>query len=99
MKMISETISKAFAFCLVIYIASLIIAGDTCTRVHRSSLPIIYSFQAFSFFTKNWTSTETKISILRTEINSAIFFEKFFEKTFGDTREVDSKTVYTCNPN
>lgn len=99
MKHIYEWISKGFAILLGIYVLSLIVTTDTCTRVHRSSIPVLYSFRLVDFLTQNWTSTDTKITMLKAEIASAVFIERIFEKTFGDvTKNESGDTVYVCNP-
>lgn len=99
MKFIGEFFSKVFAFLLIAYLASLLLTTDKCTKVHRSSLPVIYSFRLASLLSENWITQDTKIWMLKTQIESAIFVERLFEKTFTEVnKDRNGEVVYTCNP-
>jgi hypothetical protein len=99
MKHLLELLSKIFAAMLVFFLFMILLTSDPCTRVHRSSIPVLYLFRSVDYLSQNWTSEEAKIWLLRAEIESALATERFFEKTFNDVaKDKTGEVIYVCNP-
>lgn len=81
MSKIGDFLSWMFIAILLIWLGTLAFASSPCARVHRSAWPVIYVFNGFELATRNWTSSETKLSILLWKAKSAVAVQKVFERT------------------
>jgi len=98
-KHLLDLFSKFFAAVLVLFVVMLVLTSDPCNKVHRSSIPVLYTFRLVDYISQNWTSEDAKIWLLKAEIESALTTERFFEKTFTDvTRDKNGDVIYACNP-
>ena len=100
MKFIAEWLSRIFAFLLLIWILMLVFSDTRCERVHRSSMPVMYSFRIFNAVGSNWMGTDTKISLLKLQIDWSLATEKVFERTvYSDVVNANGEANYQCNSN
>lgn len=57
---------------LIIWISAMVLTSSPCTRVHRSGWPVWYMFGAVEFVSQNWTSDDTKLTLLSYKTKSTI---------------------------
>lgn len=95
-------LSKALALLLVVWIVSILIAGDKCTRVQRFALPVSYLFDfVVSPVTVNWVSPDTRLFLLQTQLDLTLGAQRMFEKvaygikTYTDKDGV-AREYYVC---
>lgn len=101
MKHILELISSAIALLFLVWALSMALAKDKCTVVHRSGLPILYTFQIAENLLSNWMSQDSMLGLLKLELNCVLGFEHFVETTFYGTSRINAdgtkSTVYSCS--
>lgn len=68
--------------CLIlIWVSGMMFAADKCVRVHRAAWPVTYTMDLVEVLSANWTTTGTKIQILKYKAQGAVGLQNFFEKT------------------
>jgi len=78
---ISDFFAWALATSVLIWALAMIFASSDCQRVHRSAIPIEYSFTVVQYLSKNWTTVDTQISILEWKVAAVLDARSLFEKT------------------
>lgn len=101
MKHIGDLISKIIAGLLILFVVIMVIPTEKCTKVHRSSIPVIYFFELISLVGEHWMSKSTALDVLNWEYKSALFVEHFAEKTMFGVAQLDNggttTEAYQCN--
>ncbi len=101
MKHIGDLFSKIIAGLLILFVVMMVIPSEKCVKVHRASIPVVYTFELISLLGEHWMTKATALSILTWEYQSALFVEHFAEKTMYGIVETDNGTstteAYTCN--
>jgi hypothetical protein len=87
-----SAISDFFSWILVtligVWVLAMLVTSDQCTRVYRSSWPVVYGMTAAEEISKHWTTDETKLKMLRWKANGAVAVQTFFETTiYGETKK------------
>lgn len=66
---------------VLLWVGGMIFAGDPCSRVHRAAWPVVYGMGTIEALTQNWTSDDTKLSLLKWKAKAAVASQEVFEKT------------------
>jgi hypothetical protein len=81
MTKIGDFFSWLFISLFLLWVGAMVFSSDKCTRVHRAAWPVTYSVGAVEIVSQNWTSNESKLSLLLFKAKSAVWAQETFEKT------------------
>ena len=85
MSKIGDVFGLIFLCLLLIWGAGLVFTTDKCTKVHRSAWPVTFTMGLVEDVSANWTTTDTKLSLLRYKAKGAVAMQNIYEKTvYGD---------------